>query len=79
MKPIYPGVNGGLYGKKNSFMPDMARPTNYISVESVEEYSKKVVSLGGKIAASKIGIPSFGWWALAFDPEGNHFGILEYI
>ena len=56
----------------------MAKPTNYISVESVEEYSKKIEALGGKIVVPKMEIPGLGWWAIALDPEGNHFGILEY-
>jgi uncharacterized protein len=79
MMPIRPGVNGGLYERKDSSMPDMAKPTNYISVESVEEYSKKVESLGGKIVVTKMEISGIGWWALALDTECNHFGILEYM
>ena len=55
----------------------MAKPINYISVESVDEYSKKVVALGGKIVVKKMEIPGIGWWALALDPEGNQFGVLE--
>jgi predicted enzyme related to lactoylglutathione lyase len=78
MMPIRPGVNGGLFDTKDATMPDQAKPTNYISVESVEEYSKKVEALGGKIVVPKMEIPGIGWWALALDPEGNHFGILEY-
>jgi uncharacterized protein len=57
----------------------MAKPTNYISVESVEEYSKKVISLGGKIVVPKMEIPGLGRWTLALDPEGNHFDMLEYM
>ena len=77
--PMRPGVNGGLYPKKAAAMPDQAKPTNYISVESVEEYSKKIEKLGGKIVVPKMEIPGIGWWALALDPEGNHFGLLEPI
>jgi uncharacterized protein len=79
MMPIRPGVNGGLYDRKDSTIPEMAKPTNYISVESVEEYSKKVMDLGGKIVVPKMEIPGLGWWALVLDPEGNHFGLLEYM
>jgi predicted enzyme related to lactoylglutathione lyase len=79
MMPIRPGVNGGLYEKKDASMPEMAKPINYISVESVEDYSKKIVDLGGKIVVQKMEIPGLGWWALALDPEGNAFGILEYM
>ena len=78
MMPIRPGVNGGLYLRKDASMPDQAKPTNYISVESVNEYCKKVEALGGKIVVPKMEIQGIGWWALALDPEGNRFGILEY-
>jgi uncharacterized protein len=77
MTPLRPGVNGGLFPKKDAAMPDLAKPMNYISVESVDEYSKKVVALGGKIVVPKMEITGIGWWALALDPEGNQFGILE--
>jgi predicted enzyme related to lactoylglutathione lyase len=79
MMPIRPGVNGGLFLQKDATMPGQAKPTNYISVESVDEYSKKIETLGGKIVVPKMEIPGLGWWALALDPEGNHFGILEYM
>ena len=79
MMPLRPGVNGGLYDRKDASSPQYAKPTNHISVESVEEYSKKVEALGGKIVVPKMEIPGIGWWALALDPEGNQFGILEYM
>jgi uncharacterized protein len=79
MMPTRPGVNGGLYERKDAAMPDLAKPMNYVSVESVLEYSKKIEALGGKILAPKMAITGIGWWALALDPEGNAFGILEYI
>ncbi len=79
MMPARPGVNGGLYEKKDAAMPNLAKPVNYISVESVDDYSKKVVDLGGKIVVAKMEISGLGWWALALDPEGNAFGILEYM
>ncbi len=79
MMPIRLGVNGGLYVKKDAAMPELAKPINYISVESVEEYSKKVEALGGKIVVPKMEITGLGWWALALDPEGNAFGMLEYM
>ena len=39
-----PGVNGGLYKKEQP----QQHPLNYIYVESVVEYSKKVAALGGQ-------------------------------
>jgi predicted enzyme related to lactoylglutathione lyase len=79
MMPIRAGVNGGLFKKTDQMTAEQAKPTNYIWVESVEEYSKKVEQLGGKIIVPKMEIPGLGWWALALDPEGNHFGLLEYM
>ena len=79
MMPIRPGVNSGLYEKKYASMPEMAKPINYISVESVEEYSKKVEALGGKIVQQKMEIPGLGWWGLVLDLEGNAFDMLEYM
>ncbi len=71
--PLRPGVNGGLMKKQN---PEH-KAVNYIQVESVDEYSKKIESLGGKIVVPKMEIPGIGWWALALDPEGNQFAILQ--
>ncbi len=68
-----PGVNGGLYKKEQP----QQQPLNYIYVESVDEYSKKVAALGGQIIMPKTEIPKMGWFALAKDPEGNVFGIFE--
>lgn len=59
-------------------MPEQ-KPINYISVESVDEYSKKVVELGGQIVFPKMEISGIGWWALALDPEGNQIGLLEVL
>jgi len=72
-EPIRPGVNGGMMKRQN---PEH-KPVNYILVESVDEYIKKIEALGGKVIAPKMEIPGIGWWALALDPEGNQFAILE--
>jgi hypothetical protein len=72
---LRPGVNGGLMPRQ---MPEQ-KPVNYISVESIDEYSKKAVALGGKIAVPKTELPGMGWWAIALDPEGNQIGLLEFL
>jgi predicted enzyme related to lactoylglutathione lyase len=74
-EPIRPGVNGGMMKKQNP----QHKPFNYILVESVNEYSKKIEALGGKVIVPKMEVPGVGWWALALDPEGNQFGILESV
>ena len=73
--PVRPGVNGGMMKRQN---PDH-KPVNYISVESVDEYSKKVMQLGGQITVPKMEIPGMGWWALAVDPEGNQIGLFQVL
>jgi uncharacterized protein len=70
---LRPGVNGGLYKREQP----MQQPVNYIYVESVDEYAKKVTVLGGKIVVPKMEVTGMGWFALAQDPEGNTFGIFE--
>ena len=71
--PMRPGVNGGMMKKQN---PEH-KPVNYVLVESVDEYVKKIESLDGKIVVPKMEVPGIGWWALALDPEGNQFAILQ--
>ena len=70
---IRPGVNGGMMKRQMTEQ----KPVNYISVESVDKYSEKVVKLGGKIVVPKMEIPGMGWWALALDPEGNQIGLFQ--
>jgi predicted enzyme related to lactoylglutathione lyase len=69
------GAGGGMAKKED---PNQ-RPMNYISVESVDEYSKKVEELGGKIIVQKQTVPGMGHLAVALDPEGNAFGLWEAI
>jgi hypothetical protein len=70
-----PGVNGGLYPRT----PDMpgATQVNYISVENIDEYITKVTAAGGKIIVPKQQIPTVGSIAIAADPEGNSFGLIQ--
>ena len=71
--PLRNGVNGGMMKRQN---PEH-KPVNYINVESVDEYSKKIEELGGRIVVPKMEVPGVGWWALAIDPDGNQFAIME--
>ena len=52
--------------------------TNTIDVPSVDEFSKKIQSKGGKIIAPKMPIPSVGYFAQCMDTEGNVFGIIQF-
>jgi len=67
------GVNGGMMKK----MDPNQRPTNYILVESVDDFTKKIQNLGGKVIVPKTPIPNMGAFAVALDPEGNPFGVFE--
>jgi predicted enzyme related to lactoylglutathione lyase len=71
--PMRPGVNGGMMKRER---PEH-KPVNYISVESVDENSRKVVPLGGQIIVPKMEIPGMGWSALASDPDRNQIGLFE--
>jgi len=73
--PERPGVNGGMMKRQN---PDH-KPVNYIAVESVDEYVKKIEALGGRVVVPKMEVPGIGWWALALDPEGNQFAIMQNV
>jgi uncharacterized protein len=51
--------------------------TNYIGVDSVIEYSKKVEKLGGKVMKQKHEVPGHGWFAVCTDTENNTFALWE--
>jgi len=67
------GVNGGMMKK----MDANQKPLNYVVVESVDDFSKKIQNLGGKIITPKTPIPNMGAFAVGLDPEGNQIGIFE--
>jgi predicted enzyme related to lactoylglutathione lyase len=50
---------------------------NYVSVNSVTEFSKKIEKLGGKICMAKTSVPQMGYFAVCQDTEGNAFGIWQ--
>ena len=50
---------------------------NYVNVDSITDYSKKVETLGGKICMGKTAVPQMGYFAVCQDTEGNAFGIWQ--
>ena len=48
---------------------------NYISVPAIDEYSKKVEKLGGKVLGAKQAVPGFGYFATCQDTEGTTFAL----
>jgi uncharacterized protein len=51
--------------------------TNYVGVDSVTEFSKKIEKLGGRICLAKTAVPQMGYFAICQDTEGNSFGIWQ--
>jgi len=70
---IRSGVNGGMYKKEQSEL----KPVNYILIEDIDEHILKIKNLGGSITRPKQELPGVGWIALAVDPEGNAFAIMQ--
>jgi predicted enzyme related to lactoylglutathione lyase len=70
-----PGINGGLYQRTGEWsgVPQV----NYISIENIDEYIAKVTAAGGKIIIPKQQVPTVGSIAVATDPEGNAFGLIQ--
>ena len=74
-----PGIDGGLLERRGPPPAEMAAVNAFVctvDVPSVDDYSKRVVELGGTIALPKMAVPTVGWLAYAKDPEGNLFGMI---
>jgi predicted enzyme related to lactoylglutathione lyase len=66
-------VDGGMMKRQHP----QQQITNYIDVPSVDEYSKKVEKLGGKVIVPKMPVPTMGYFAVCLDTENNVFAIWE--
>ena len=66
-------IGGGLMKRQDP----QQQITNFIDVNSVNEYSSKIEKLGGKIVVSKKAVPGMGYFAVCRDTENNSFGIWE--
>jgi uncharacterized protein len=66
------GINGALMPKE---MGEMVRDT--ISVDSYDEFAKKIEMEGGKMLTEKMEIPNMGYTGSFQDTEGNIFSIIE--
>jgi predicted enzyme related to lactoylglutathione lyase len=68
------GINGGLMQRKMPDQPFM----NYLAVDSIDAYCKKVEQAGGVVVLPKQEIaPGMGWIAAFKDTEGNIMGFHE--
>jgi len=68
-----PGPDGGMMKRQSPG----AGITVYISVESADEYTKKLQSLGGTVVVPKTAVPSMGYFVLFLDTEGNALALWE--
>ncbi len=68
-----PGINGAI---KHRVDPRQAT-INTIDVPSIDEFTEKIVTSGGRVFVPKMEIPGVGFHAYCQDTEGNIFGIME--
>jgi predicted enzyme related to lactoylglutathione lyase len=68
-----PGPDGGMMARQ---APGQG-VTVYMAVESVDDYSKKVQSLGGTVVMPKTAVPTMGYFAVFLDTEGNTMALWE--
>lgn len=66
-------VGGGVMKRQDAHQS----VTNYITVDSVDEFTKKAEKAGAKTVMPKMHIPTVGHIAVCVDPEGNPFGLWE--
>jgi predicted enzyme related to lactoylglutathione lyase len=67
-------ISGGMMKRQGQHHQHI---TNFIDVNSIDEYSSKIEKLGGKIVVSKMAVPDMGYFAVCHDTENNSFGIWE--
>jgi predicted enzyme related to lactoylglutathione lyase len=66
------GINGGLMARQSPGQPFM----NYVGVDSIDTYLKKVEGAGGTVVLPKQEIGTgMGWIAAFKDTEGNLMGL----
>ena len=66
------GINGALYQRGN-----MTETVVSVSVDSVDDVSKKLAEAGGQVLQEKMPIPGMGWYAYCKDIEGNSIGLFQ--
>ena len=72
--PKEPGAINGAIVERSKETPT---PILTMSVDSVDEYLKKVEAGGGKAMSVKGEVPDMGYYAYVQDSEGNMIGLWE--
>jgi uncharacterized protein len=68
-------LGGGIMKRQDPEQPNL----NYIGVDSIHDYSRKVTELGGKVVMPKTEISGYGYFAVCMDTENNAFALWEHI
>jgi hypothetical protein len=68
------GCSGALV-KMAGFQPSGNSTLIYFSCQDCAVESKRVIKAGGMIQKEKVSIGQYGFIAIAFDTEGNMFGL----
>lgn len=66
-------VKGGMTARQDP----AHTPVNYVKVESVQASLDKAVKLGARVIVPRKPVPSAGWFAVVFDPQGNRLGLWQ--
>ena len=68
-------INGAIINRDES----ISAPVITISVESIEDSTKKIEAAGGKLVVLKGEVPDMGYYAYFKDTEGNVLGLWENL
>ena len=75
-----PGIDGGIM-KRMGPPPAAGQAVNSyictINVDSLDDSTKKVESLGSKNVVPKMAVAGIGWLCYCTDSEGNIFGMMQ--
>ncbi len=76
-----PGIDGGLYQRKNNPARQLNSFDCTISVDDMDKVIEAIKAHGGKIepweGKEKWEMQGLGWFSRAVDTEGNVFGLLQ--
>lgn len=64
-------IMGGMMKRMDERQPI----TNYIDVDSIEDYSAKVDKLGGRVLVPKSPVKGYGYFSICMDSEKNIFAL----
>lgn len=69
------GINGAIMPRSYKSQPTI----NWVSVDDIDDMSKKVQAAGGKPLGDKQTVPGVGDTQYATDSEGNIFGMIQAL